>query len=490
MTRAYRLVRRFIRGLLELFFRRVEVTGLEHVPEDRGGLVVSWHPNGLIDPGLMLACFPRTIVFGARHGLFKWPLLGPLMRAIGTVPIYRASDASSGDEAARRQANRRSLDQLAGAIAAGSYSALFPEGLSHDVPHLTELKVGAARLYYRAHELSEGERPLPVILPVGLHYDDKAAFRSKALVTYHPPLTLPPDLAECPEGLPEEEARRRVGALTDAIRDALHDVVHATESWELHRTMHRTRRLMRAERAARAGTRLRAPDMQERQLGYERVWRGYYAQRERDPGGTQALLTRVEEYDAALSRLGLEDEELDAPPALAAPLLPALLVLQVVLTYLLLPPLLIFGYVLCGLPYFTIKALARFGAPKTKDRASIKVLAAIVLYPLTWAAAAWLAHAGALELHRYFPNFPASPAAAALATVALAAVGGLVALVYAELAQDTLRSLRVRFSRAWYSGAVAELRGERSRLFDAIEAMSAGLELPGQVDPDGRLVQQ
>ena len=102
MSDAYRFARRVVRLLVGLFFRRVEVVGLEHVPAEGGGLITSWHPNGLIDPALILAHFPRTIVFGARHGLFKWPLLGALMRALGTVPIYRASDGAGSDEVSRR----------------------------------------------------------------------------------------------------------------------------------------------------------------------------------------------------------------------------------------------------------------------------------------------------------------------------------------------------------------------------------------------------
>ncbi len=67
---------RVVRFLVGLFFRRVEVAGIEHVPATGGGLIVAWHPNALVDPGLIQAHFPKQIVFGARHGLFKLPILG------------------------------------------------------------------------------------------------------------------------------------------------------------------------------------------------------------------------------------------------------------------------------------------------------------------------------------------------------------------------------------------------------------------------------
>ncbi|MEQ9074814.1 MAG: 1-acyl-sn-glycerol-3-phosphate acyltransferase [Sandaracinaceae bacterium] len=192
--RAYDWVVKLAHLLLRFFFRRVEVTGTEHVPEGGGGILVSWHPNGMIDPALIFETFPRQVVFGARHGLFGVPVLGHLMRAIGTVPIYRAMDTKKLDESARREANAKSLDALADRVAQGSFSCLFPEGDSHDEPHLLALKTGVARFYYRARELMPDGAPPPVIVPVGLHYDEKRLFRSSVLVTYHPPLALPDGL--------------------------------------------------------------------------------------------------------------------------------------------------------------------------------------------------------------------------------------------------------------------------------------------------------
>ena len=126
----YRAFRRTLRFLIGLFFRDVQVEGLENLPADRGGLLVAAHPNGLIDPALMMAVFPGRVVFGARHGLFHWPVIGPLIKRLGSVPIYREMDQTALSKAARMEANKRSLDGLSKALADGSYSALFPEGLS------------------------------------------------------------------------------------------------------------------------------------------------------------------------------------------------------------------------------------------------------------------------------------------------------------------------------------------------------------------------
>ncbi|MGH9461500.1 MAG: 1-acyl-sn-glycerol-3-phosphate acyltransferase, partial [Vicinamibacteria bacterium] len=266
-----------LRLIARAFFRRIEVTGLENVPETGGGLLISWHPNAMVDAGLILTRFPRRIVFGARHGLFEWPLLGRLMRHLGTVPIYRGQDEGTGRlDAERQAANTQSLDALAREVADGSFAALFPEGISHDEPFPQELKTGAARLFYRACELTSDGSLKPVVIPVGLHYDQKSVFGSNALVAFHPPLQLDSDLATPPSpGASYEESRAKYRRLTSEFERALHDVVHATESWELHHLLHRGRKLVRAERARRAGKTLDRPNMEERQLGFARLWEGY-----------------------------------------------------------------------------------------------------------------------------------------------------------------------------------------------------------------------
>ncbi len=474
-----------VRRLVHVFFRRVEVTGLQHVPPTGGGLVISWHPNGLVDPALILAEFPRAVVFGARHGLFKWPLLGRLMRALGTVPIYRASDTQAGD---RRASNQRSLDALARSVAGGSFSALFPEGVSHDAPHLQDLKTGAARLYYRACELGDPESP-PTIIPVGLHYNDKQLFRSRVLVEFHPALQLPSELRQPPaDTLDEQQRRQHYRALTELFERTLHDVVHATESWELNWLMHRTRKLLRAERAHRAGHASRATDMTERALGFERVWAGYYARAQSHAEETQRLLARVAAYDRDLRALRLEDHELDQPTGVRVGLF-WVLSLQVVMVYLLLPPILLVGYVVNGLPYVAVSLIARLGSKQSKDAATIKVLAGLLLFPAAWLGSSALVALGQLELHSLFAGVPRAPWAAACVWFVLSISGGLVALSYLRMLRDTWRALRVRITRRVRQRTIQRLLRQRASLHDEITELAAGLKLTGAVLPDGRVVE-
>ncbi|MBW1905488.1 MAG: 1-acyl-sn-glycerol-3-phosphate acyltransferase [Deltaproteobacteria bacterium] len=478
---------RVVRFLVGLFFRRVEVAGIEHVPATGGGILIAWHPNGLVDPALIISCFPRRVVFGARHGLFKWPVVGRLMRALGTVPIFRASDLKDADDETRRQANRKSLDAMAQAVCDGGFAALFPEGVSHDDPFLQELKTGAARLYYRAKQLCDENGVPPLIIPVGLHYDNKTAFRSNALVEFHAPMELPEELlAPIPED-DDEALHARSGELTHLLEPVLQEVTHATDSWELNQLMNRARSLMRAERAKRAGVNLKAPDMVERTLGMARVWTGYYARMETEPDRVQALFDRVAAYDQALLEVKLDDDDLDKPPPIESKWLPVLLAAQAAVVFLVFPPILVLGSLINAGPYFLTNLISRVASKQYKDTATVKLLAGLVLFPLAWLTAALLVGLGQIELHESFVGIPRAPWAAGITTFLIGAFGGALALGYLELVRRTWTSIKIRAKRQWGSTIIRQLSAERAALYEAIEEIREGLDLPGDVLADGRV---
>jgi 1-acyl-sn-glycerol-3-phosphate acyltransferase len=488
MPRLDTLIIRLARLLVRIFFRRVEVEGLQHVPRDGGGIIVSWHPNALVDPILILATMPRKVIFGARSGLFRWPLLSFLMRSVGTVPIHRTQDRSDISPQQRLAANIASLDTLARAVAAGGFSCLFPEGDSHDAPHLLAIKTGAARFYYRARLLSP-DAPPPAIIPVGLHYDAKRRFRSKVLVRYHPPLALPPamDVTPTPDE-PEESTRSRVRQLTDTIERVMREVVHATESWELHHHMHRASRLLRAERGLRAGVELAAPSMLEQEVGFWRMWAGYHRWREIEPERTQALVQRVAAYEAQLEALGMEDHELDQPPERGRALKAASLLAQVVAAFVIFPTLISLAGVVNLGPYLIIRFGSRMAARKGKDHATLKLAGGVLLYPLAWTIAGSMAAGAAFVLHEVSPMIPARPWQAAVVVVLLSIAGGAAALHYLRRVRETARALRVRLTQARQRVAIATLRVERAELADILERAEEGVDLPGSVTAEGVVI--
>jgi hypothetical protein len=133
--------------------------------------------------------------------------------------------------------------------------------------------------------------------------------------------------------------------------------------------------------------------------------------------------------------------------------------------------------------------MSRLASRYKKDEATLKLLIGALLFPLSWLlsalAAGWWYHEA---VHAVLPSIPNRPAFAGVAVALLAAVGGAAALRYLRVARETARAVRVRLTRRLRRRAIERLRRERAELHDALIAMVADLELPGEVLADGRVV--
>jgi hypothetical protein len=228
--------------------------------------------------------------------------------------------------------------------------------------------------------------------------------------------------------------------------------------------------------------------MTERQLGFARLWTGYRTLLQSHPQEVEALLSRVKDYDHTLRAFGLQDHELDGNPRLRSHWIAGILVLQLILVYLVLPPILLVGFV-ANLPTaLAIGALAKTASRAYKDEASVKLLVGAVAFPLTWLVIAILAGGGVALLHTIFPRIPDAPFLTGLIAFVLCAVGAFVALHYQRLVRETLRSIGVRMTRAWRSDTIEQLRLERSELYEGMMRLSKGLRLPGTLARDGRVL--
>ena len=137
-NRTYRTLAHILRPALRAM-TRTSWSGAEHLPTDRGFVVAANHVTNF-DP-LTMAHFlwdhgfaPRIM---AKQSLFGAPVLGPVLRGIGAIPVLRGTAAGA-----------RSLDAAAAALEQGECVLVFPEGTLTGDPDLWPMlgKTGAARL--------------------------------------------------------------------------------------------------------------------------------------------------------------------------------------------------------------------------------------------------------------------------------------------------------------------------------------------------------
>jgi 1-acyl-sn-glycerol-3-phosphate acyltransferase len=85
-----RIIVAILNFTLRIYFRRIEITGLEHVPKTSPAIFVLNHPNALVDP-VLLCLVPRKVCFH-KAPLFRMPCLATFVRRADALPAYRHQD--------------------------------------------------------------------------------------------------------------------------------------------------------------------------------------------------------------------------------------------------------------------------------------------------------------------------------------------------------------------------------------------------------------
>ena len=142
-------------------------------------LLLPNHPNALLDPALVWATAGRDVRFLAKSTLFRGPL-GPVLAGAGAIPVYRKID--QGVDTSK---NAETFAAVSAALAAGDAICIFPEGISHSTGRLEPLRTGAARMTLAA----ERDGTPVALVPVGLNFDRKTAFRSRVTVVFGQPFS-------------------------------------------------------------------------------------------------------------------------------------------------------------------------------------------------------------------------------------------------------------------------------------------------------------
>ena len=175
-----RIARRFSRAVSSLVYREIDVAVDPSVRAGGPIVLVANHFGGLADGVLLVDALPTMPRVVARDVIWRIPVLGQIARAAGGIPVHQRADGAKGS-------NDQMFASCYAALRDGDAILIFPEGVTQDLPHIAPVKTGAARIALGARASGV---PGVRIVPVGLHYEDKAVFRSRVLVNVGPPLDL------------------------------------------------------------------------------------------------------------------------------------------------------------------------------------------------------------------------------------------------------------------------------------------------------------
>jgi glycerol-3-phosphate O-acyltransferase/dihydroxyacetone phosphate acyltransferase len=465
-----RLVDRLLAGLAfgvsRAAFRSVEVRGFGRVPRHRPVLIVANHFNGFVDPVLMTAALRRLPRFLAKATLWKVLPARPFLWLAGIVPVYRPEDGAgvAGNVGSFARADR--------ALCRGGAVAIFPEGTTHDAPHLVRLRTGAARIALSAYAAGAHEL---MVVPVGLTFEDKVALRSRALVEAGSPLELRAEIDRfvAPGSTADDSNHEAVGRLTEAIELRLRDVAPDFENLREEGALRRA-----AEVSLRSE--LEEPQdvvpMGEREDLARELATATRSDRDR-------IADELACYWFGLSLVGVTDDQL-VPPAEIGTI--AWRFIRLALVFAVLAPLALAGVLMNVVPALVVLVAGSAVAnPVTKG--TVRVLVGLLVFPLTWVLIAVFDDGGVIASVLAVASFPLTPLTESvfdgrggfgpsLLVFWAAPLFGFAAVYIAEQWE-----LLVRVGRGWYTvtsrrARLPELRAERAALVADVQAVTSPSE--------------
>ncbi|MBK8812263.1 MAG: 1-acyl-sn-glycerol-3-phosphate acyltransferase [Acidobacteria bacterium] len=171
-------VRLFIRGVSRIAWR-IKYRGTENIKNlPQGALLIVANHQTYMDPFWICSPLKRKFRFMAWDRAFGWPVIGQIIKFLGSFPVNTASGRT-------KDVLRESL----GALRDGATLLIFPEGVREFADgQLLEFKTGAARIAVTANVpiLPVTVRGANRVWPQGFGYP---RFR-KVEIVYHPLLLI------------------------------------------------------------------------------------------------------------------------------------------------------------------------------------------------------------------------------------------------------------------------------------------------------------
>ena len=369
-------------------YRSVEVRGFRRIPKHRPVLIVANHFNGFVDPVMIAAALGRLPRFLAKATLWKVLPARPFLWMLGLVPVYRPEDGAGVAK------NIGSFARADRALLKGGLVAIFPEGTTHDAPHLERIRTGAARIALSAY--AAGAEDL-VIVAVGLTFEDKVALRSRVLVEAGEPFEMRAELAEfVVSGTAADDANHdAVTRLTEIIDAQLRRVA---PDYETLREEGAFRGAAEVSLRSELGAPQRVVPMGRR----EDLARKLAAH---PPDERARVSDELARYWLGLNLVGVTDDQL-VPAVELRSIVWRFIRLAVV--FVLLAPFAVAGFLMNVVPA-VIVLLAGNAVATPVTKGTVRFLVGLIVFPLTWALIATFDAGNMLAALLEVISFPLSP---------------------------------------------------------------------------------
>jgi 1-acyl-sn-glycerol-3-phosphate acyltransferase len=160
--------------LVVMIVSRPDIEGRTNVPRNGPLILVSNHLNNA-DPPVLTCATPRRIAWLTKMEWFSTPLIGPLLRLGGMIPVRRF------------EADLKALRRCQELLAAGGCLGVFPEGTRSQTGGMAEGEPGAAIIALRT---GAPVQPVAIWGTAGVRMPRDFVRRPRVYVRFGTPFTL------------------------------------------------------------------------------------------------------------------------------------------------------------------------------------------------------------------------------------------------------------------------------------------------------------
>lgn len=214
-------------GFLRIFYPYTTIINQERLRFDYPAIVVSNHPNTLLDPLSVAARVKKVVFFLANAGLFSSGFSNWFFNTFYCIPVTRPQDKGAKGAVSMEESFGRAAEHLTD----GGVLYIAPEGTSEMERRLRQLKTGTARISLITERKNDFQLGMAIV-PVGLTYSSPDRCGSRVIINVGEPI-FPKDYREPYQERPVETVRELTQVLEERMRGLLIDTQDEQEDQRL-----------------------------------------------------------------------------------------------------------------------------------------------------------------------------------------------------------------------------------------------------------------
>lgn len=292
---AYLIIRFIFRITIKFYFRKLQVSGAENIPDKGPVFLVANHPSAFMDPIVVGVVTKRPLFFLGKGILFENKMLGWLLSKFHVIPIFRSNETPG-----QANKNKDIFSKCYNHFAKGGALLAFPEGISLTERKIKKIQSGTARICLGAEAQNNFSLDIKIVT-VGLNFSNPHKFQSDLFVNIDKPINVS-DYYE----LYKQDSFKAAHALTDEIRRRLEKQVVAIQDSDVDDLVSKVELMYKAQIIEDLGhsPKEMVHDFNTTRSIHDSV--RYFM--ERDPGRVENLRNNIDSYLSALDSVSLNDK--------------------------------------------------------------------------------------------------------------------------------------------------------------------------------------